>query len=143
MGREDYIVQRLEDQISWYDDKAGWNQRWFRRLQVFIIVAGALVPFVSGLGSTASVWDDAFVGVLGVLIAALTAVLGLYKFQENWVQYRTTAESLKREKYIFLAGVHPYSGGDAFELLVERVEGLISSEHDNWAKQGIETVEKT
>ena len=138
MGKEDYIEQRLEDQIAWYDDKAGWNQRWFKRLQVVIIVAGALVPFVSGLGTDAGVWDDV---VVGVLVAALTAVLGLYKFQENWVQYRATAESLKREKYVFLAGVPPYAGDEAFDLLVERVEGLMLSEHANWAKQGNEAEE--
>ncbi len=136
MGKEDYLEARLEDQITWYDDKAAWNQKWFKRLQVIVIVAGASVPFLSGLTSGEDVLSKVLIGSLGVLIAALTAVLGLYKFQENWIQYRITCESLKREKYIFSAGVAPYSGADAFDLLVERVESLISSEHTNWVSQG-------
>lgn len=139
MGKEDYLENRLEDQIAWYDDKASWNQKWFKRLQVIVIVAGALVPFLSGLTPGEEVWSKVLVGSLGVLIAAFTAVLGLYKFQENWIQYRITCESLKREKYIFSAGVVPYAGPDAFDLLVERVESLISSEHTNWVSQGAAT----
>jgi hypothetical protein len=136
MGNQEYLENRLEDQILWYDDKAVWNQKWFKRLQVIVIAAGALVPFISGLAPGEDLWGKVLVGSLGVVIVALTAVLGLYKFQENWIQYRITSESLKREKHIFLAGVEPYAGGDAFNLLVERVESLISSEHTNWVSQG-------
>ncbi len=136
MGKEEYLDKRLEDQIKWYDDKAAWNQKWFKRLQVVVIVSGVLVPFLSGLAPGDEFWTKFSVGLLGVLVAALTAVLGLYKFQENWIQYRITCESLKREKYIFTAGVAPYANSDAFDLLVERVESLISKEHTNWVSQG-------
>ena len=30
---EEYIEQRLNDQIGWYDRKSVTNQRWFRRLR--------------------------------------------------------------------------------------------------------------
>ena len=36
--------------------------------------------------------------------------MGLYKFEENWYQYRKTAESLKGEKYLFMFDVAEYSG---------------------------------
>lgn len=136
MGKEDYLTDRLDDQIDWYDKKAGWNQGWFKRLQVIIIVSGALVPFLSGLVPGDLIVSKIAIGLLGVVVAALTAILGLYKFQENWIQYRITCESLKREKHIFQAGVAPYAEDDAFDLLVERVESLISSEHTNWVSQG-------
>lgn len=139
MGKEDYLGARLEDQITWYDEKAAWNQKRFKLLQVFIIVAGSLIPFISGLAPGEDFWTKVLIGGLGVAIAALTAVLGLYKFQENWIQYRITCESLKREKHIFSAGVAPYAGTDAFVLLVARVESLISSEHTNWVSQGTAT----
>jgi len=139
VGKTEYLENRLEDQIAWYDDKAEWNQNWFKRLQVIVIVAGALVPFLSGLTPGEEVWSKVLVGSLGVMIAAFTAVLGLYKFQENWIQYRITCESLKREKHVFSAGVAPYAGTDAFDLLVSRVESLISSERTNWVSQGTAT----
>ena len=136
MGKEEYLKDRLDDQIRWYGDKAAWNQRWHKRLQVIIIVAGALIPFVSIFDSGEIAWARILVGLLGVVVAALTAIIGLYKFQENWIQYRFTCESLKREKHTFQAGVEPYADDDAFDVLVGRVESLISSENANWVSQG-------
>jgi len=72
------------------------------------------------------------VGLLGLVIAAITAVLGLYQFQENWLEYRTTCETLRHEKYLFLAKASPYNKEEPFLLLVERIEGLISKENTNW-----------
>ena len=45
---EEYIEQRLNDQIGWYDRKSTANQRWFKRLRFAEIVAAATIPFLSG-----------------------------------------------------------------------------------------------
>jgi len=132
MDQEEYIKQRLDQQINWYDTKSVGNQRWFKRLQLLIIIASSSIPFISGYISTDSTELKLLVGALGLLVAAATAVLGLYQFQENWMEYRTTCESLRHEKYLFLTGAAPYNVEDSFHLLVERVEGLISKENTNW-----------
>jgi hypothetical protein len=80
-------------------------------------------------------WIKIAIGLLGVAIAAIAAILGLYNFQENWIKYRTTCESLKKEKFKFLTQVSPYDGDNAFTLLVEHVEGLISKENTDWSQQ--------
>ena len=71
-------------------------------------------------------------GILGALVVVLAGILSLQQDQERWVEYRATAESLKHEKYLYLTGTDPYIGPDAFPLLVQRVEALISKEHGNW-----------
>jgi len=58
----------------------------------------------------------------------------LYKYQENWVAYRSTCESLKHEKYLYNTKSTPYQGKDSFNLLVQRVEMLISQENSSWAE---------
>jgi Protein of unknown function (DUF4231) len=45
---EEYIEQRLNDQMGWYDGKSVTNQRWFRRLRFAEIVVAATIPFLSG-----------------------------------------------------------------------------------------------
>ncbi|MDX8400740.1 MAG: DUF4231 domain-containing protein [Gallionellaceae bacterium] len=72
------------------------------------------------------------VGGLGVIIAVSSGVVALFKFQEHWLQYRTTAESLKHHKYLYLTKTPPYNDEKSFNLLVESVEGLISKENSNW-----------
>jgi hypothetical protein len=130
---EDYIEQRLADQIGWYDRKSTTNQRWFKRLRFAEIVAAATIPFLSGFA------DNSFpikiaIGALGVAVAVLASLLGLLHFQEHWIEYRATAESLRREKFLFLTQTDPYDKDDAFHLLVQRVEALLSKENTEWVQ---------
>jgi hypothetical protein len=42
--------------------------------------------------------------------------------QEHWIEYRATAESLRKEKFLFLTQTEPYDKDDAFPVLVQRVK---------------------
>ena len=133
MNQEDYIKERLDNQIKWYDEKSVKSQKWYKRLQVIVIIAAAMIPFLSGYMSESTPYLKFLIGALGIVIAAMTAILGLYQFQENWLEYRTTCETLRHEKYLFLTGAAPYNAEQPFLLLVERVESMISKENTNWA----------
>jgi len=134
MNEEEYLEERLDCQIDWYDRKSQWNQRWFKRLQVFQLVAAATIPFMAGYIDHEEFWIKFIIGLTGVLIAGAGAVVGLYKFQENWLEYRTTCESLRHEKYLFLTKTEPYDTEKPFDLLVKRVEAQISKENSNWSQ---------
>ena len=139
MSATDPITERLEDQIAWYDRKSGWDQRVYKRIKTIEIVAAALIPFVGVFRFPWIVWVT---GALGVLITILEGLLHLNQYQQNWISYRSTCESLKHEKYVFLAKASPYSGvEDPRALLAERVESLVSQEHAKWAS--VQTPEKT
>lgn len=143
MTEDQYLTIRLDEQLAWYDHKSSWNQKWFRRTQLVQIVVSALIPFISGLGTIIpNTWGLTLVGALGIVIAVATATSTLYKFQENWVQYRATAEQLRHERFMFLTGVEPYNGSGSFNFLVQRVEGLISKENAAWAKAAQEKSDK-
>ncbi len=74
------------------------------------------------------------VGILGIVVTIVAGIVTLYRFQELWIEYRTTAESLKHEKYLFATRIAPYDIDEPFPLLVERIEGLISKEHTKWTR---------
>lgn len=121
-------LERLEDQISWYDKRSASNQRWYKVLKVIEIVAAAIIPFATGFSLTP--WLTAS---LGVLIVVIEGLQHLYQYQQNWITYRSTCESLKHEKFLFLAEAGPYGEPDRREsLLAERVESLVSQEHAKW-----------
>jgi hypothetical protein len=130
---EEYIEQRLSDQISWYDRKSAANQRWFKRLRFAEIVAAATIPFLSGFAGNSFPIKIA-IGALGVFVAVIASLLGLLQLQERWIEYRGTAESLRKEKFLFLTQTEPYDKNDAFHLLVQRVEALLSKENTEWAQ---------
>ena len=140
MNEEEYLKERLDDQLAWYGTKSKYNQNWYKGLRLSEIVSAALIPFLSGMGDKVP-YGAWFIGALGVLIAIASATSSLSKFHENWIQYRTTVEQLKHEKFLYLARVKPYDLDDRFSLLVERVESLISKENSYWA-QSIKKTQK-
>lgn len=137
---EAYLSERLDDQIEWYSRKSTYCQNRHKLLRLIEAVAAAVIPFLSGMGANVphSSW---LIGGLGLLIAVCAASSGIFKFHENWIQYRATSEQLKHEKYLFLARAAPYSDQDAFRVLVHRIEGLISKENSTWT-QTVKTTPK-
>lgn len=124
----DPTMERLEEQIGWYDKRSLYNQRWFKGLKVIEMVSAALIPFAAGFGAPAP-----FTGGLGVLVVILEGLQSLNQYQHNWITYRSTCESLEHEKYLYLAQAGPYQAAeDAHALLAERIEGLISQENAKW-----------
>jgi len=131
MNQEDYLIQRVDDQINWYDNKSQWNQKLFKRLRVFEIVIAALIPLLSGYVYQYK-YMDYTIAILGLVIVIIAGLLTLYKFQENWTSYRTISETLKHEKFLFMTKTEPYNNERAFSLFVQRVESHISKENSQW-----------
>jgi hypothetical protein len=123
-------MERLEDQLAWYEDKARHHRRWFQSLKVGQIVVAAAIPAVAAAGASAGV-----AGALGAVVVVMEGLQQLFQFQQNWIAYRGTAEALKREKYLYRAAAGPYAGVDGRDrLLAERVESLVSQEHAAWSE---------
>ena len=139
MRADDPTMQRLEEQISWYDTKSIQNQRTFKRIKIVQIVAAALVPLFAGLDLTAYA-----TGGLGVLIVILEGIQQLNQYQQNWITYRSTCEALRHEKYLYLANAGPYADTSrARAELAERIEGLISQEHAKWVSTRREAAQRS
>ena len=134
MNAEDYIKQRLDDQINWYDKRSTASQRRYKRLRTLEIVVAAMIPLLVGFSTDAVPALKIAAGLAGIIVAVVSGLLALNQYQENWIEYRTTCESLRHHKYRFLTGAEPYADqGDAFGHLVNNTEDLISKENANWA----------
>lgn len=128
-----YLEERLDDQIAWYDRKSASNQAAYKRLRLVEILAATAIPFLAGYSDRDPMIPVA-IGGLGVLVAVLAGIMGLYRFQENWTEYRSVCEALQQEKYLFMARAAPFNGEDRFERLVTRVEGILQAETTGWTK---------
>ncbi len=130
-SKTDPIYGRLEEQIAWYDRNSRSSQRIFKRIKIVEILAAAAIPFLAGLNYP---HDKSVTAGLGVLITILEGMLHLNQYQQNWINYRSTCEALKHEKYLYLAKAGPYATvADPRALLAERVESTVSQEHAQWA----------
>jgi hypothetical protein len=137
MPHDDPTIDRLEDQITWYDSRSNRNQQLFKVLKLVVIAAAAVIPFLAGIGTSA--W---MTGGLGVVIAVVEGLQQLNQYHANWIAYRSTSEALKHEKFLYLGKAGPYAAAaDPHALLAERIESLVSQEHAKWAS-GQESADK-
>ena len=137
---DEYIKERLDDQIAWYDRKSSLNQRKYKKLKRMEFIIAASIPVVISLSQMRIVEDfhhlntilqvlATFAGVILVVMNKFFELEGYYKF---WKEYRTTCETLQYERIMYLTRTEPYDEDDAFPLLVKNVETILSSEVQKW-----------
>lgn len=124
---QDYFKSRYQRQIDWYDRRASRNKFWYSVFQTTLIIIAAIVPI---LALSNLKWPTV---VTSALVAIITGLIKTFKFQENWISFRTTCETLKKEQHLFDAECFEYKiAPDKKKLFVERVEALISRENTLW-----------
>ncbi len=133
MTEEQYLSERVDDQIDWYSTKSTINKGYHIWSNGLIIFFAALIPFTSGVDIEDAEWPRYVTALLGVMTATLTGLSTLLKFHEKWTTYRITAESLRREKILYKTAVSPYDkNGTTFKNFVHNVERIMNSENSSW-----------
>ena len=133
MNIDQYISERLDTQIEWYDSKSISCQNKYKKVQTAEIVLAATIPLLSAYTKDCSI--IAFtVGLFGTVIAILHSLTKLYKWHENWIEYRTTCELLRFQKHLYLTNSSPYNTKEETidNLFIRNIENIISSENNKW-----------
>jgi hypothetical protein len=123
---------RLEEQRKWYSSESKRNKQYYHRIKIAQIILASAIPLVALINAPWSHWVTA---LAGSAIAVLEAIHQLKQYSQLWIEYRSAAEKLKRDKTLFLAEAGPYKGLDVKNrliLLAERIEDYLSAEHENW-----------
>ncbi len=106
-GADNPTLARLEDQIRWYDRRSARSQRLFKWLKFVTIFSAAAIPILVAVDVSAYV-----AAVLGGVIAVSEGLQHVNQYQQNWIMYRSTAEALKHEKFLYLAGAAHYAAAE-------------------------------
>jgi hypothetical protein len=127
---DNYLKNRYFKELEWYDKKSTQNHLAYQVFQWIAIVFSASTAVLIVIGDGPYKW---LAVVIAVIVAISTAVTKTFKYQENWINYRTTCETLKKELHYYNAGIHGYEDAkDNEALFVDRVESLISRENTLW-----------
>ena len=143
MDIQQYISDRLDSQISWYSKKSQHAKKMYRTFQVADIIIAASIPLLSAY-TIENATIAIIVGILGAIITITEAVSKLYRWHEEWIEYRFTCEASKRHKILYLTNSDPYDNTQEIngKLLVSNVEAIISSENKQWKVNSFEMPEK-
>lgn len=126
---------RLESQIAWYVDKSRYNKKWYKVLKFFQITLAISIPVISHVEMAITKW---IISTAGALIAILESIQYMNQYEALWVSHRSTAERLKREKFLFLSAAGPYQGlgeREGLKLLAVQVEEYVAIEQANWINE--------
>ncbi|MFF0432396.1 DUF4231 domain-containing protein [Streptomyces sp. NPDC004327] len=129
MTAQAYVDERLGQYQAWYDRKATKMKAMHLRMRTVSVVGGALVPVLVNLDMG---FARVTATVLSLVVVASVSLESVYRFREQWKNYRSTEQLLGHERVYFAARVGPYQGQserDAFTTLVARVEKAIASEN--------------
>lgn len=128
----DYLKNRVDDQINYFDSSAMKNQRAYRRLKLIAIACNIMTTMAIALAFTVPEEYKVAMGILALVLS--TIVLGTYQLEEfqnygaKWEKFRLVAEQLKSEKYMFLNHAGAYSSSDDEanrSEFISRFEGTI------------------
>lgn len=132
LNEEKYLKERVEDQIDWYCSKSITNKNYNYVFKALILFISASIPVLTGVLDTTIVFNKVVIGSMGALITVITGIISIGKFQEKWTNYRTTSETLKHQKYLFVTQADPYVKEDSFKSFVNTIESIISKENSDW-----------
>ena len=133
---QDYIKNRLEPRIRWYDGQSKVNMNRYNSLQVLTLGISAIIPVINVVSGDFII--RIISALLGGLIAAITGILQLSKAHESWILYRSTAETLIREYNLFKLKSGDYSEDNIKDeskrnnMFVDRCEAIMSTEENRY-----------
>lgn len=132
MSQKDYMVERLNDQLKYYDKVANRSKKRYLQSRTISVVAGALVPVLVNITFP---YSQIITTILSVIVVLIVSLEGVWHFREQWVNARSTSEALRKEYFVFSTGEGTYKNvkdpKDAFILFVERIEALIEAENNS------------
>ena len=132
MNLESYMTERVDSQVENFDQQARRNQRIYSFLRMATIACNVLTAFAIALTLAAPARFRMYVGfgalVLSMIVLATHQIQEFYKFGAKWEKFRTVAEQIKSEKFLFLNDAGTYRAGDTESkkrAFIESVEGII------------------
>lgn len=129
-----YFDEHLQNQRDWYSKKASAHKGWSQRFSFTVILVGALITFLQVLQSPAAApWlIPTVTAALGAVVAVLTGVQRIWKYDESWPAYRKASEQMKREYRLYINGAGAYAEvadeDEAYRRFVENTEAIIAEE---------------
>ncbi len=152
-----YIKDRLEGQMKWFSNKSRECQTQYKKLKNIEFWISASVPVAISLSTMAAMSVTMFTvgnvpvsfghvlqvfsAIGGILLVVISKQLELHEYLRYWKEYRATSEMLVQERFCFYTKVAPYDIGEreAFSLLVQRVETILSDEKQRWQQMNTNT----
>lgn len=125
MSIEDFIKERVDGQISYFEKKSKCHKRWYYILAGISILGSIFAASVPSNGYWVSISK-----ILSILVALSIGFESLFRLKDKWMLYRNTAEQLISEKSKFQ--IQRNVTEDMEKEFVNRIDEIISNSNNQW-----------
>ena len=122
MTIEQYITDRVEIQINWFNTKAKKCKLHYYIFSTISIIASALTPVFVKICPNIAI-------VTSLIATIMLSLNNLCKFKDKWNLYRMTAELLQKEKVLYLYSIDNPRNKDNF---IQRIENILADSNKKW-----------
>ena len=133
---DETIQFRLNYLLKWYTRKAQHNKLWYNLTRFITYLIPCIITVIGIIAaSNQGIWGIYATTILSAVLICLRHVIDHFRFYENWVRYRSTAELLKRHAELYLGHCEPYknaTAGENIELFITEMEYFAAAELINW-----------
>lgn len=127
--RDDLLWQELNALFRWYERAATRTRLSYQTLKVAALIAGAVVTVLAAARAPAVLTAG-----LAATIVIVEGIQQVFRFHRNWIVYRATAEALRQNAFLYVAGMDPYSDISTRRAkLADVLRDLTSKENASWA----------
>lgn len=127
-----------ENYVLWlrryYDFRARWHRRFYRASGIVVIMSGAGLPVLVSLDYPAK---DVVVSMIGMLVAAITALRAFYRWDQSWILLRKTETAITAAWWEYQGNIRADGGTDRNALamaLMQRVFDIRRHEAESFFK---------
>jgi len=124
-------LTEFDDQRKWYSAKATDFKEKSQRLDLLVILCGALVAAIPILKPGGDPhWTEIAVSFLGAAVVVGQGAQRVFRYGEIWPEYRLASERMKREWRLFINARGQYSADEevAKSLYTEALENIMAEE---------------
>jgi len=115
--------------LAWYDQQATGNRITYQVLRVAAVVLAAAIPVLTTSGA-----PPLATAILGGAIVVVEGVQQVFRFHDHYIAYRSTWNTLEREKRLFESHVGRYANNaNRDQALAERINQILAEETTRWA----------
>lgn len=127
---KDLLWLMFSAQFRWYD-RAASRSRWaYQGLKALTLASGASVTVLAALAAPA-----ALTALVGGLIVLCEGLQQIGQFHAKWLNYRSTAERMRHEGFLFAAGIGGYGNSERRrDKLARFIEDTVDTEHTAWTE---------
>jgi hypothetical protein len=137
LSPQDYLRERVEDQIGYFSSKTKKLYRQLRRLQIGVLLVGGLGTFLAALQF------DVWVALTTALATAFAGKLELDQVENSLIQYNTALTNLLNIQF-WWKGLSPWerSRQNNIDLLVDQTETTLEHDTAGWVQKMQSTLDK-